>query len=116
MPMQLVCVCPEGFEPDQATLTQAQLAGVSEISVTHDMDAALGSGGDVDYIYTDVWASMGQKEETATREAIFAPYQVNRALMERAGSQCRFLHCFPAERGREVTDSTKARLQEQERQ
>ena len=104
MPMQLVCVCPEGFEPDQATLTQAQLAGVSEISVTHDMDAALGSGGDVDYIYTDVWASMGQKEEAETRESIFAPFQVNSSLMALAGPSCRLLHCLPAERGREVTD------------
>src|SRR5437899_6510293 len=54
--------------------------------------------------YTDVWASMGQEHEAAERAAIFAPYQVNQALMDLAGPDSVFLHCLPAHRGEEVTD------------
>jgi ornithine carbamoyltransferase len=55
-------------------------------------------------VYTDVWASMGQKEEAAERERIFADFQVNEALMDNTGKDTLFMHCLPAERGREVTD------------
>ena len=57
-----------------------------------------------DVVYTDVWASMGQKEEAEEREKIFSDFQVNEALMEKTGKDSIFLHCLPAERGREVTD------------
>ena len=60
------------------------------------------SGADV--IYTDVWASMGQKEEAEEREKIFADYQVTMNLLENTGKKTLFMHCLPAERGREVTD------------
>jgi ornithine carbamoyltransferase len=48
---------------------------------------------------------MGQKEEAEEREKIFAPFQVNRTLIESTGKDTLFMHCLPAERGREVTDS-----------
>ena len=52
---------------------------------------------DADVIYTDVWVSMGEPTAVwAERIADLAPYQVNRALMENAGPQCRFMHCLPA--------------------
>ena len=57
-----------------------------------------------DVIYTDVWASMGQKEEAAIREEIFQPFQINHTIMSQAGENAKFMHCLPAERGREVTD------------
>src|SRR5437899_9857782 len=58
--------------------------------------------------YTDVWASMGQEHEAAERAAIFAPYQVNQALMDLAGPDSVFLHCLPAHRGEEVTDGVRS--------
>ena len=58
-----------------------------------------------DAIYTDVWASMGQEHELAERIDIFRPYQVNDALMAKTGKQSFFMHCLPAHRGQEVTDS-----------
>ena len=57
-----------------------------------------------DAVYTDVWASMGQEAEAQNAHAIFAPYQVNGALMAHAAAGALFMHCLPAHRGDEVTD------------
>ena len=57
---------------------------------------------DADYVYTDVWVSMGFEEERAKRMATLAPYQVNKALMAKAAKNVKFLHCLPAHRGEEV--------------
>ena len=59
---------------------------------------------DADAVYTDVWASMGQEAETDTRKTVFAPFQVNAALMAHAAPDALFMHCLPAHRGDEVTD------------
>src|SRR5438067_368233 len=58
-----------------------------------------------DAIYTDVWASMGQEDELEERIEIFRPYQVNENLMAKTGKHTFFMHCLPAHRGHEVTDS-----------
>jgi ornithine carbamoyltransferase len=55
-------------------------------------------------VYTDVWASMGQEEESAAREAAFAGFQVNEELFAQAAPDAVFLHCLPAHRGLEVSD------------
>jgi len=55
-------------------------------------------------IYTDTWTSMGQEEETAKREAIFPPYQVNAQLVSEADKDVIVMHCLPAHRGEEVTE------------
>ena len=57
---------------------------------------------DADYVYPDVWVSMGFEEERAKRMATLAPYQVNKALMAKAAKNVKFLHCLPAHRGEEV--------------
>ena len=57
-----------------------------------------------DAVYTDVWASMGKETEADSRSAVFAPYQVNAALMQDAAPHALFMHCLPAHRGWEVTD------------
>ena len=48
-----------------------------------------------DAVYTDAWASMGHEQESEERAAIFAPFQVNAALMQYAKPNARFMHCFP---------------------
>ncbi len=59
---------------------------------------------EADFLYTDVWTSMGQEAEAAKRTSAFQPYQINRALMAKAPSHCKVLHCLPARRGQEITD------------
>ena len=100
-PMHFVCCGPSGFEPDKKTVKMVEDSGFSTFELSHDPKSAA-NGADV--IYTDVWASMGQKEEAEEREKIFAEYQVNEALMDNTGKETLFMHCLPAERGREVTD------------
>jgi ornithine carbamoyltransferase len=71
------------------------------VQVTHDPVAAVGRAG---AIYTDVWTSMGQESDATRRRNVFAPYQVNAALMAQAPGDAVFMHCLPAHRGDEVTD------------
>lgn len=59
---------------------------------------------DADFLYTDVWTSMGQEAEAAVRTAAFRPYQINKQLMAKAPSHCKVLHCLPARRGQEISD------------
>jgi ornithine carbamoyltransferase len=73
----------------------------SEVTQTPDPDYAVFG---VQAVYTDTWTSMGQEAEADARRALFAPYQVNAALMARAAGNAVFLHCLPAHRGEEATD------------
>jgi len=101
IPLNFTCLCPEGFEPDSKTVDLARNASFSNIEITSNVESAV-VGADV--IYTDVWASMGQKEETSSRAKIFSNFQVNSEMMNSTKKDTLFMHCLPAERGREVTD------------
>tara|TARA_Y100000590_G_scaffold137170_1_gene157093 strand:- start:42 stop:956 length:915 start_codon:yes stop_codon:yes gene_type:complete len=102
VPFKFNIVCPEGYKPDLNLVEKAQKAGLSDITIHHDpIDGVKNS----DVVYTDVWASMGQKEEADERRRTFQPFQVNDQLMNSAGEKTIFMHCLPAERGVEVTDS-----------
>lgn len=101
IPMNLALVCPPGYEPNPEILACTRAEAKGQILVTHDLEAGLR---DADAVYTDVWASMGQEEEAAAREKVFAPYQVNAAAMAMARPDALFMHCLPAHRGSEVTD------------
>ena len=101
IPIDFVCCCPEDFKPDEATLQKAIDSGISKINISHNPTEAILNA---DIVYTDVWASMGQKDEAAEREKLFSSFQVNEDLIEKSGKKTLFMHCLPAERGREVTD------------
>ncbi len=93
---ELVVSCPEGFEP-RADLVERERG---RVSIERDpVKAAEGAH----LLVTDVWASMGQEEEQASRERAFAEFQVNTALMDRASKDALFMHCLPAHRGEEVS-------------
>ena len=100
-PIDFVCACPAGYEPDNSTLDKSIETGLSKITVTNDPFDSIQNS---DVVYTDVWASMGQKDEAEIREKVFKPFQINSSIMSEAGKKAYFMHCLPAERGREVTD------------
>jgi len=91
---------PEGYDADDGFIAKAQAAGAG-IRIVRDPDEAA-AGADV--VVTDTWISMGQAH-AESKLAAMARYQVNDALMARAKPDAMFLHCLPAHRGEEVTDS-----------
>jgi len=97
---ELRLACPEGYDPDPNIMDRAR--DLTTITLTRD-SAEAADGADV--ISTDVWASMGQEDETLEREAAFEKFVVDDRLMERADPSAIFLHCLPAHRGEEVTAS-----------
>ena len=97
MGMHFVACAPKQYFPNQALVQQcqavaAQTGAILEFS-TDPMEATKGA----DVIYTDVWVSMGEPDSVwQTRIEELSPYRVTQALMDNAGSQCRFMHCLPA--------------------
>jgi ornithine carbamoyltransferase len=94
---------PKGFELPASVQTSVEECARSggRLELTSDPLAAVRAA---DAVYTDVWTSMGREAEVTDRHRIFAPYQVNAALMAHAASEALFMHCLPAHRGDEVTD------------
>ena len=88
-------------QPDPTLLKNAQANPDSRILITEDPKEAA-SGADV--LYTDVWASMGQKHLAEQKAEKLAKYQLNSSLLALADPNAIVLHCLPAERGREITD------------
>lgn len=102
--MHMSVATPAGYGPKTEILQQAlALAATSgaEIEVSNDATQAVRNA---HAVYTDVWTSMGQEAEAEERKKLFAPYQVNQALLAHARKDTLFMHCLPAKRGLEVTD------------
>jgi ornithine carbamoyltransferase len=102
--VHLRVICPPGYEPSTSVLAKAAGLRVpgTDFEVTHDAASALR---DTEIIYTDVWTSMGQETEQQRRREDFAYLQVNDALVSQAPAGVRVMHCLPAHRGEEITDS-----------
>ena len=95
---------PEGYDMDPKAVEIGQkLAKKSKSNITflRDPHDAVKKA---HVIYTDTWTSMGQEEETAKREKIFPPYQVNAGLVAEADKDVIVMHCLPAHRNQELTD------------
>lgn len=98
MGMEVSIACPNGYEPDADIMKWASETG--KFTCTPNIkEAATGA----DVLYTDVWASMGQEEESQERAKIFKDYQINSELMKVANEGAMVLHCLPAHRGEEIT-------------
>lgn len=102
MGMNVRLACPKGYLPDETIVKQAQALGKKpeQVVITQSPQEAVK---DAHVLYTDVWASMGQEEETAQRVPIFQPYQINQDLVNLADEQGIILHCLPAYREKEIT-------------
>jgi ornithine carbamoyltransferase len=95
---------PAGYElrPETLKAIAQRVRGGATIAQMNDAVAAVAGA---NAVYTDVWTSMGQEAEATERHALFAPYQVNEALMANTAPDALFMHCLPAHRGEEVTDA-----------
>ena len=96
--------CPAGFHPDPMVVQQATelAAGHCRMEVVEDPAEAVAGA---HAVYTDVWASMGQEEEQTEREQAFRGFCVDEALMAKADPAAIVLHCLPAHRGEEISES-----------
>ena len=98
----LALACPAGYEPDREILAWAKNLAPGRITLTSDPREAVR---DADVLNTDVWASMGQEAEQRVREQAFAGYCLDDSLLALASPDCLVLHCLPAHRGEEISDS-----------
>ena len=99
--MTVSIACPEWYEPAKEVLEFAKQYDCFELT-TDPKQAAK----DADVVFTDVWASMGQEEESVKRRAVFQGiYQINDEIMAVAKPDAMVQHCLPAHRGEEITEA-----------
>jgi ornithine carbamoyltransferase len=102
--MRFVAATPQGYEPDQNAVTAARRAAVQmggTVELTGDPREA---AREADVLYTDVWTSMGQEEESDRRRKDLAGYQIDDELLSQASPDAIVLHCLPAHYGEEITE------------
>jgi len=100
--MHFAIATPKKFGLQQAIIDKAnRLARESgaTITVTEDIDQAIKN---TNYLYTDVWTSMGQEKEYIKRKKAFAKYKITRAMVAKCAPGCKVMHCLPAHRGEEI--------------
>ena len=104
MGMDVRIVAPKALWPAKELVEQCQAVAEetgARITITDDVDAGVKG---CDFIYTDIWVSMGEPDEVwKERIALLMPYQVNASLMARTGNpKCKFMHCLPSYHNRET--------------
>lgn len=97
--VELLTATPDGYGLGSSTLERAAALGGEPRQVQDPEEAVQ----EADVVYTDVWVSMGQESERTARLAAFEGYQVDDELL--AGTDARVMHCLPAHRGEEITES-----------
>ncbi len=101
LPFHLCVATAPETKPDMELFEAVRDLGISTVSLCHSAKEAVQ---EADVLYTDVWASMGQKEQFASKSAQLKDFQVNQELLSHAKLNTLVMHCLPAERGREITD------------
>jgi len=94
--------CPENYTPDTAVIEEARrlaTASGSNLHITTDPHAAVQ---DADYVYTDVWISMGEEQAAAEKKKILEKYKITKNLLAGCRKNCMIMHCLPAHRGEEI--------------
>ena len=108
--MNFTLACPKGFEQPSKVVEEAlpliKKHGCQYRVFNDPKDAVK----DADILYSDVWVSMGQEGEKATKQTHFLPFQINDELLKLAPAHCKVSHCLPAHRGEEITDSVMDNL------
>lgn len=96
--------CPHGYEPEKyyVDLSRKRSSRGAELNIMTDPRQAVRMA---DAIYTDVWTSMGQEQESRQRKKIFSAYQLNESILKLARPRALVMHCLPAHRGEEITEA-----------
>lgn len=97
--VELVIASPRTHQPNLELANQIE--GNGKVSWEEDPVKAVDGA---DFVYTDVWVSMGDEQEEEERVKLFTPYQLNMELLQKASPNAKVLHCLPAHRGQEITD------------
>lgn len=102
MGLDFAAACPAGYEPRADIIAAAEAAREKPgtIEIFNDPGAAAAGA---DFLYTDVWTSMGQDGEARERQERFAGFQIDSTLLERAKPDALVMHCLPAHRGEEIS-------------
>ncbi|MDD2233832.1 MAG: ornithine carbamoyltransferase [Desulfitobacteriaceae bacterium] len=103
MGLHVVIASPEGYKPDPEIVALAQADALKNGGFVEVLDNPLEAVHDADVLYTDVWTSMGQEEESIIRRKAFKNYQINSGLLKLARKDAIVLHCLPTHRGEEIT-------------
>lgn len=98
--LDLRLASPANYAPAEELMKASKNADRGKVAWTENVEEAVDG---VDYIYTDVWVSMGMEEERQKRLAELKPYQVTTEVVEVAGDDVRIMHCLPAHRGEEIS-------------
>jgi ornithine carbamoyltransferase len=101
--MNFTAACPKGYQPNAKVLADAKKIGKRMGATIEVVEDAMTGVEYADVLYTDVWVSMGDEKEEATRLKVFKPYQINEALLANAKRDAIVMHCLPAHRGLEIT-------------
>ena len=96
MGMHLAIACPNSYRPESIPA----LSGTGKVEILEGPFEAVKNA---DVIYTDVWISMGQEEDTENKKKFLLPYQINQKLVDAAKKDVLVMHCLPAHRGMEIT-------------
>jgi len=99
---ELSIACPKGYHPSSEFIKKVKNNGKLDLVIGDDPVSLIKSA---DVIYTDVWVSMGQEDERKERLKRFKPFQLDGKLLKKAKKDVLVMHCLPAHRGEEITDS-----------
>lgn len=104
MGINFVYCTPREYQPDGIVVKDAlSFAKESKAKISYEPDINKAVK-DADFLYTDVWVSMGQEKQRQDKLRAFDGFQINQKLLKLAGKKCLFMHCLPAHRQEEVTD------------
>lgn len=100
--LNIALASPEKYRLDSAVIEEARKISSktgAEILITDDIDHAVKGA---NYIYTDVWVSMGQERDAAKKKKDLKKYKITASIMKKCAPDCRVMHCLPAHRGEEI--------------
>ena len=103
--MHISVGCPPGYEPDPRVVEWSRQVARETGSIIEVTQDPIKAAHKADVLYTDVWISMGQESEQKRRLKALTPYQLNERLMRSAKSKAVVMHCLPAHRGEEISES-----------